>query len=87
MADPEDQRVSLTRKVTRPDAWDTLHGYLELTVSRPVAQEDARDQLRGDVELLTEIACAHHALIVDLIDRVAELKAQPGMEPEAGQGG
>ena len=48
------------------------------TVSRKVAQEDAWDQLRGDVELLTEIARAQHALIVDLIDRVADLEAQAG---------
>lgn len=48
------------------------------TVSREVAQEDAWDGLRGDVELLTEIARAHHALIIDLIDRVAELEAQVG---------
>lgn len=41
------------------------------TVSRKVTQEDAWDELRGDVELLTEIARAHHALITDLIDRVA----------------
>jgi hypothetical protein len=48
------------------------------TVSRKVAQDDAWDELRADVQLLTEIARAHHALIVDLIDRVAELEAQPG---------
>jgi hypothetical protein len=48
------------------------------TVSRKVAQDDAWDELRGDVQLLTEIARAHHALIVDLIDRVAELEAQAG---------
>jgi molecular chaperone DnaK (HSP70) len=48
------------------------------TVSRKVSQEDAWEELRGDVELLTEITRAHHALIVDLIDRVAELEAQAG---------
>jgi hypothetical protein len=48
------------------------------TVSRKVAQDDAWDELRADVQLLTEIARAHHALIVDLIDRVAELEAQAG---------
>jgi DNA repair ATPase RecN len=52
------------------------------TVSRKVAQEDAWEELRGDVELLTEIARAHHALIVDLIDRVAELE-----ERAEGRGG
>jgi hypothetical protein len=48
------------------------------TVSRKVAQEDAWDELRGDAELLTEIARAHQALIVDLVDRVAELEARAG---------
>jgi hypothetical protein len=44
------------------------------TVSRKVAQEDAWDELRGDLQLLTEITRAHHALIVDLIDRVTALE-------------
>ena len=48
------------------------------TVSRKVAQDDAWDELRSDVQLLTEIARAHHALIVDLIDRVAELEGRAG---------
>lgn len=48
------------------------------TVSRKVAQDDAWDELRGDVQLLTEIARAHHALVVDLIDRVAALEAKAG---------
>ena len=56
-------------------------------VSRKVTQEDAWEELRGDVELLTEIARAHHALIIDLIDRVAELEARAGIEPGAGHGG
>jgi hypothetical protein len=47
-------------------------------VTRRVTQEDAWEELRGDTELLTEIARAHHALIVDLIDRVAELEARAG---------
>jgi hypothetical protein len=57
------------------------------TVTRKVAQEDAWDELRGDLMLLTEITRAQHALIVDLIDRVAELEARPGIEPGAGHGG
>jgi hypothetical protein len=56
------------------------------TVTRKVGQEDAWDELRGDVELLTEVARAHHALIVDLIDRVAELEGRAGIEPGAGHG-
>jgi hypothetical protein len=47
-------------------------------VSRMVGQQDAWDELRGDVELLTEVARADHALITDLVDRVAALEAQAG---------
>jgi hypothetical protein len=50
-------------------------------VSRIVAQQDAWDELRGDVEVLTELARAHHALIIDLIDRVAALEAHVGTQP------
>ena len=48
------------------------------TVSRKVGQEDSWDELRGDAELLTEIARAHQAMIIDLVDRVAELEARAG---------
>lgn len=48
------------------------------TVSQKVTQEGAWDELRRDVELLTEIARADHALIVDLVDRVAALEARAG---------
>ena len=51
------------------------------TVTRKVGQEDAWDELRGDVQLLTEITRAQHALIVDLIDRVAELEGRAGTRP------
>jgi hypothetical protein len=54
------------------------------TVTRKVGQEDAWEELRGDVQLLTEITRAQHALIVDLIDRVAELEGRAGIEPGAG---
>ena len=50
-------------------------------VSRMVGQEDAWDELRGDVEVLTELARAHHALIIDLIDRVAALEARVTTQP------
>jgi hypothetical protein len=53
-------------------------GDASKAVSRRVTQEDAWEELRGDVELLTEIARAHHALIIDLVDRVAELEAPVG---------
>jgi DNA repair ATPase RecN len=48
------------------------------TVTRKVSQEDAWDELRGDLQLLTEITRAHHALIVDLIERVAALERGSG---------
>ena len=48
------------------------------TVTRRVEQQDAWDELRADVQLLTEIARADHALIVDLLDRVAQLEARAG---------
>ena len=56
------------------------------TVTRKVGQEDAWDELRGDVELLAEVARAQHALIVDLIDRVAELEGRTGTRPGDGPG-
>jgi hypothetical protein len=55
-------------------------------VTRAVGQQDAWDELRGDAELLTELVRAHHALILDLIDRVAALEGQTGSEPETGHG-
>ena len=57
------------------------------TASRKVTQQDAWDQLRGDVGQLTEIVRAHHALIIDLIDRVELLEAQAGIEPRARRDG
>ena len=47
-------------------------------VTRAVGQQDAWDELRGDAELLTELVRAHHALILDLLDRVAALEAGHG---------
>ena len=48
-------------------------------ISQKVSQEDSWEELRGDVEQLTEIARAHHALILDLIDRVEALERQAGI--------
>jgi hypothetical protein len=48
------------------------------TFSRKITQEDSWDELRADVEELTEIARAHHALIVDLIARVEALESRAG---------
>jgi hypothetical protein len=47
-------------------------------ISQKVTQEDSWEELRGDIEELTEIARAHHALILDLIDRVEALEAGRG---------
>jgi hypothetical protein len=57
------------------------------TVTRKVSQEDAWDELRGDMAMLTEIARAQHALILDLLDRVAQLEARQGIDPGAGHSG
>jgi hypothetical protein len=56
-------------------------------VSRMVGQQDAWDELRGDAEVLTELARAHHALIIDLIDRVAALEAPVSTQPGGPHGG
>ena len=52
-----------------------------------VGQQDAWDELRGDVEVLTELARAHHALIIDLIDRAAALEAPAGAQRGGPHGG
>jgi hypothetical protein len=56
------------------------------TFSQKVTQEDSWEELRGDIEQLTEIARAHHALILDLIDRVEALEARAGSEGGARHG-
>jgi hypothetical protein len=48
------------------------------TFSQKVTQEDSWEELRGDIEQLTEIARAHHALILDLIERVEALESRHG---------
>jgi hypothetical protein len=45
-------------------------------VTRKVSQADSWEELRTAVEQLTEIARAHHAMLVDLIDRVGALEAR-----------
>jgi hypothetical protein len=69
------QAAALTKDVAASAEEASKH------VSRMVGQEDAWDELRGDVEVLTELARAHHALIIDLIDRVAALEAPVGAQP------
>jgi hypothetical protein len=75
----QDDRVKQAAAVTKDVAARAEEA--SKAVSRKVSQEDAWEALRGDVEQLTEIARAHHALIVDLIDRVAEFEARAGIEP------
>jgi len=72
----QDQRVRQTTAAAKSVAAQA-EGVSQ-SVSRKVAQDDAWDELRADVQLLTEIARAHHALIVDLIDRVAALESAAG---------
>lgn len=80
----QDDRVKQAAALTKDVA--ARAGEASKTVSRKVAQEDAWDELRGDLEMLTEIARADHALMVDLIDRVAELEARAGSGPGARHG-
>lgn len=81
----QDDRVKQAAAISREVA-ERAEGASK-TVTRKVGQEDAWDELRGDLSMLTEVARAQHALIVDLIDRVAELEARKEIEPEAGRGG
>jgi hypothetical protein len=57
------------------------------TFSGKVTQADSWEALRGDIEELTEIARAHHALIIDLIDRIESLESRSGSETGPGHGG
>ena len=72
----QDDRVKQAAAVTKDVAARAEEA--SKTVTRRVEQQDAWDELRSDVQVLTEIARAHHALIVDLLDRVAELETRAG---------
>lgn len=78
----QDDRVKQAAAVTKDAA--SRAGEASKVVSRKVSQEDAWNELRADVELLAEIARADHALVIDLLDRVARLETQAGIK--AGQG-
>jgi hypothetical protein len=80
----QDERVKQAAAVGKDVA--TRAGEASKTFTKKVTQEDAWNELRSDVELQTEIARADHALIVDLLDRVAELEAQVGSGPGASRG-
>jgi hypothetical protein len=81
----QDDRVQQAAAVSKDVA--SKAGEASKTFTRKVSQEDAWNELRSDVELQTEIARADHALIIDLIDRVAELEARAGVEPGTNGGG
>jgi DNA repair ATPase RecN len=72
----DDERVKQAAAATKDAAERTQEA--SKTFSRKVTQEDTWDELRDDIEQLTEIARAHHALIVDLIDRVGALESRVG---------
>ena len=81
----QDDRVKHAAAVTKDAAARAEEA--SKTVSRKVTQEDAWEELRADVEQLTEIARAHHALIIDLIDRIGALQTQAGTKPGTGPDG
>jgi hypothetical protein len=81
----QDERVKQATAATKDAAARAQQASKDVT--RRVTQEDAWQELRGDVEQLTEIARAQHALIVDLVDRVAQLEARAGTERGGGNGG
>ena len=72
----QDERVKQATAAAQEAAEQTRAASKNL--SRKVTQEDSWDELRSNVEELTEIARAHQALIVDLLDRVEALEARIG---------
>jgi len=80
----QDDRVKQAAAVSKDVA--SRAGEASKTFTRKVTQEDAWNELRNDVEVQTEIARAHHALILDLLDRVAELEARAGVTANASHG-
>lgn len=72
----QDERVKEAAAATREAA--ELTQRASKSFGRAVTQEDSWDALRTDIEELTEIARAHHALIVDLLERVEALEARVG---------
>jgi hypothetical protein len=77
----QDDRVKQAASATKDAAARAQQASKNVT--RAVGQQDAWDELRGDAELLTEVVRAHHALILDLIDRVAALERRTDGGPEA----
>ena len=81
----QDERLKQAADVTKEAAARTQEA--SKTFTRKITQEDSWEELRGDVEQLAEIVRAHHALIIDLIDRVDALEASAGIEPGARRDG
>jgi hypothetical protein len=55
----------------------------DASVTRKVSQEVSWEQAIGAVEQLTEIARAHQALLIDLIDGISALYIPAGAEPRS----
>jgi hypothetical protein len=72
----QDERVKQATVAAEEAAGQTREASKNF--SRKLTQQDSWEELRADVEELTEIARAHQALIVDLLDRVAALEARRG---------
>ena len=72
----QDERVKEATAAAQGAAGQTREASKNF--SRKLTQQDSWEELRGDVEELTEIARAHQALIVDLLDRVEALEARHG---------
>jgi hypothetical protein len=81
----QDDRVKQAAAVTKDVA--SRAGQASKSVSRKFTQEDAWDELRSDIAMLTEVARADHAIITDLVQRVADLDARTRSGPGPGDGG
>ena len=70
----QDERVKEAASATKAAAVRAQE--VSKNVTRKVSQADSWEELRTAVEQLTEIARAHHAMVVDLIGRVEALEAR-----------
>jgi hypothetical protein len=81
----QDDRVKQAADATKVAA--TRAQEASKSFSQKITQEDSWEELRGDVEQLTEIARAHHALLVDLLGRIEALEGLTGTDSAARHGG
>jgi hypothetical protein len=72
----QDERVKQATAVAQDAAEQTREASKNF--SRKLTQQESWEELRADVEELTEIARAHQALIVDLLERVEALELRRG---------